>query len=408
MTALTRRAFLERAACAGALLSIARPAAAADGWFVSLNGSLTRGVSGADKIRLAAATGYGGVDWDLGPAKTAGRDATRALLAELKIKPTIANLPGARRRSSGRSLHLEHARRPRAREGLRPQRRRHPGRLALASLGQHGGRHPRRGQVAHRPPPRVRREGDAARGRARQPAADARRRDHRSHGLLPRVEEHRLRGRRQSGAPRPRARGDVAGRRRAPGPEDDGRCHEDRWRGASGRGLSGHAAATGHSLSSRCFGKWAPEVYHSYMNGKGKAGPVALLSLLHTAYAAQAEIESKLGGVGLSLAKLFALKAVADAGESLPLGQLAELLSCLKSNVTQLVDRLEADGLVERKPDPPDRGTRPAVLTPAGRKACKEGTRLQQAAERDLLGKLSRDEAQQLGALLRKVGTNPG
>ncbi|HEX9369109.1 MAG TPA: MarR family transcriptional regulator [Vicinamibacterales bacterium] len=144
------------------------------------------------------------------------------------------------------------------------------------------------------------------------------------------------------------------------------------------------------------------------MNGKGKAGPVALLSLLHTAYAAQAEIESKLGGVGLSLAKLFALKAVADAGESLPLGQLAELLSCVKSNVTQLVDRLEADGLVERKPDPRDRRTRLAVLTPAGRKACQEGTRLQRAAERDLLKKLSRNEAHQLGALLEKLGTHPG
>ncbi len=97
MTALlTRRNFLERAACAGALLAAARPAAAADGWFVSLNGSLTRGIGGAEKMRLAAATGYGGVDWDLGPAKTAGRDATRALLGELKITPTIVNLPMAR------------------------------------------------------------------------------------------------------------------------------------------------------------------------------------------------------------------------------------------------------------------------------------------------------------------------
>ena len=97
MTALlTRRTFLERAACAGALLAIARPAAAADGWFVSLNGSLTRGVSGAARIRLAAATGYGGVDWDLGAAKTAGLDATKALFAELKIKPTIINVPMAR------------------------------------------------------------------------------------------------------------------------------------------------------------------------------------------------------------------------------------------------------------------------------------------------------------------------
>src|SRR6186997_1578237 len=93
---LTRRTFLERVACASALLGLARPASAADGWFVSLNGSLTRGVSGADKIRLAAATGYGGVDWDLGAAKTAGLEATKALFAELKIKPTIINVPMAR------------------------------------------------------------------------------------------------------------------------------------------------------------------------------------------------------------------------------------------------------------------------------------------------------------------------
>jgi sugar phosphate isomerase/epimerase len=93
---LTRRNFLERATCAGALLAAARPAAAAGGMYVSLNGSLTQGVSGADKIRLAASVGYGGVDWDLGPAKTAGREATQALFADLKVRPSIVNLPMAR------------------------------------------------------------------------------------------------------------------------------------------------------------------------------------------------------------------------------------------------------------------------------------------------------------------------
>jgi sugar phosphate isomerase/epimerase len=95
-TALTRRDFLERAALASALLACAKSAAAADSMFVSLNGSVARGVSGFDKARLAAKIGYGGVDWDLGPAKTAGVEATRALYAELKIKPTITNLPMAR------------------------------------------------------------------------------------------------------------------------------------------------------------------------------------------------------------------------------------------------------------------------------------------------------------------------
>ena len=140
------------------------------------------------------------------------------------------------------------------------------------------------------------------------------------------------------------------------------------------------------------------------MNEPPRAARVDLMSLLHAAHMAQAEVESKLSALGLSLPKLFALKALFDAGESLPLGQLAERLSCVKSNITQLVDRLEADGFVGRKADRGDRRTRLAVLTAAGRKACKEGSRIQQETERDLLTMLTRDEARQLGVLLEKVG----
>lgn len=99
---MTRREFLERGSCAAALLAMARPrvARAVSGppasMFVSLNGAVTRGVGGADKIRLAGKLGFGGVDWDLGPAKTAGLDATKALFAEAKVMPTIVNLPMAR------------------------------------------------------------------------------------------------------------------------------------------------------------------------------------------------------------------------------------------------------------------------------------------------------------------------
>jgi DNA-binding MarR family transcriptional regulator len=142
------------------------------------------------------------------------------------------------------------------------------------------------------------------------------------------------------------------------------------------------------------------------MNEHARAAsrPVDLIALLHTAYAAQAEVEAKLSALGLSLPKLLALKALSDAGESLPLGQLAERLSCVKSNITQLVDRLETDGLVAREADPADRRTRLAVLTAAGRKACKDGARLQLETERELLTTLTRDEARQLGTLLEKLG----
>ncbi len=93
---MTRREFFERASCAAAVLAVSRQTRAAGSMFVSLNGAVTRGVSGADKVRLAARVGYAGVDWDLAPAKTAGLDATRALFGELKIVPTIVNLPLAR------------------------------------------------------------------------------------------------------------------------------------------------------------------------------------------------------------------------------------------------------------------------------------------------------------------------
>jgi DNA-binding MarR family transcriptional regulator len=146
-------------------------------------------------------------------------------------------------------------------------------------------------------------------------------------------------------------------------------------------------------------------MYSSYVNRIPKAGrQVDLITLLHTAHTAQAEVESKLSVLGLSLPKLLALRALSDAGESLPLGQLAERLSCVKSNITQLVDRLEADGFVARKADPADRRTKLAVLTATGRKACTDGTRLQQETERDLLTTLTGQEARQLAGLLAKLG----
>ena len=145
-------------------------------------------------------------------------------------------------------------------------------------------------------------------------------------------------------------------------------------------------------------------MYSSYMNSNGMGAPLDLYAILHTAYSAEGQVEQKLNAIGLSMAKLLALKALSEAGESLPLGQLAERLSCVKSNITQLVDRLEADGLVARTPEPHDRRTRLAALTPAGRTAGQEGTRVQQQAEAELLGNLTPEEARQLAVLLGKIG----
>jgi DNA-binding MarR family transcriptional regulator len=128
-----------------------------------------------------------------------------------------------------------------------------------------------------------------------------------------------------------------------------------------------------------------------------------LFAVLHAASVLETHVESKLEKIGLSLPKLAALHQLTQAGDSLPLGQLADRLSCVKSNVTQLIDRLEADGLVTRTADPNDRRSRIALLTAAGKKAFTRGMEIQQQAEEELFGGLSPDDTEKLHRLLAKL-----
>jgi DNA-binding MarR family transcriptional regulator len=55
-----------------------------------------------------------------------------------------------------------------------------------------------------------------------------------------------------------------------------------------------------------------------------------------------------------------------DKDSMLPMHQLASLMVCDSSNVTGIVDRLEARGLVARRPSQEDRRVKYITLTPAG------------------------------------------
>jgi DNA-binding MarR family transcriptional regulator len=90
-------------------------------------------------------------------------------------------------------------------------------------------------------------------------------------------------------------------------------------------------------------------------------------SLLHAAHALEERLESSLGKVGLSIPKYSVLSELVTAREPLSLSELAGRLSCVRSNMTQLVDRLEGDGLVQRVDDPTDRRSVRAALTDEGR-----------------------------------------
>lgn len=55
-----------------------------------------------------------------------------------------------------------------------------------------------------------------------------------------------------------------------------------------------------------------------------------------------------------------------DEGSGLPMHEIATRLACDNSNVTGIVDRLEARGLVTRRPGEQDRRVKYVVLTPLG------------------------------------------
>lgn len=132
-----------------------------------------------------------------------------------------------------------------------------------------------------------------------------------------------------------------------------------------------------------------------------------LASFLHAAALVQEQLEAALAPSGLSLAKIGALRHLADSGEPLALGQLAERIACVKSNVTQLVDRLEGDGLVRRVPDPEDRRCVRAAITDEGRVRYQAGIELLLQAEHALVSELPPADRQVLGNLLERLTLVP-
>jgi DNA-binding MarR family transcriptional regulator len=60
------------------------------------------------------------------------------------------------------------------------------------------------------------------------------------------------------------------------------------------------------------------------------------------------------------------LLSVIEPDRPMPMGELANALSCDASNVTGLVDRLESRGLLRRSPSTEDRRVKVLSLTPLG------------------------------------------
>jgi len=114
--------------------------------------------------------------------------------------------------------------------------------------------------------------------------------------------------------------------------------------------------------------------------------------LLEAARTQLDRLEDALRPVGLSAAKYYVLSQLADAPEPVPLRQLAQEQECVPSNMTTLVDRLEADGLVRRIDDAADRRSKRAELTELGREKAAAGAEAVSAVEAAFAESLSATE----------------
>ena len=107
------------------------------------------------------------------------------------------------------------------------------------------------------------------------------------------------------------------------------------------------------------------------------------------------------GQFGLSHVQCHVLHLI-EPGQPVPMSRLAEVLSCDASNVTGLVDRLEARGLVERRPAPHDRRVKVLALTPRGTRLRGEML-VHMTGQPRPLSSLSPDERRALVSLLERL-----
>lgn len=140
----------------------------------------------------------------------------------------------------------------------------------------------------------------------------------------------------------------------------------------------------------------------SQRRSQGERDRELMFALINAGRAVEQRLDEALARVGLSLTKFGALTHLVEAGEPLNLSECAKKMTCVRSNITQLMDRLEADGLVRRVEDPQDRRAVRAEVTRRGAErqaaGAKEVAKVQAMLAKTLKG---RDQ----GALRRALST---
>lgn len=105
----------------------------------------------------------------------------------------------------------------------------------------------------------------------------------------------------------------------------------------------------------------------------------------------------------LSPPQVWFLKRLHDAGAPQPVSFCADGVISSRSNATQMVDRLQSEGLVSRVRNPADRRSVLVELTESGRQRLRAGHDFLESMAIDLLAPLTPAERDEVIAVLEKI-----
>jgi DNA-binding MarR family transcriptional regulator len=114
------------------------------------------------------------------------------------------------------------------------------------------------------------------------------------------------------------------------------------------------------------------------------------------------QADAELSHLGVGAQSLGTLLRLAE-DDGLTQAELSRRQRVEAPTMCRMIDRLERDGLVERRADPSDRRATRVSLSPEGREVAARGGAVVDALERRAFEGLDEDERRRLGELLGRV-----
>ncbi|MET8770900.1 MarR family transcriptional regulator [Streptomyces sp. NPDC004658] len=125
--------------------------------------------------------------------------------------------------------------------------------------------------------------------------------------------------------------------------------------------------------------------------------------LYETTHRLRQFVEARLREKGASVARLRAMRMLAQARKPLRMRDLSEMAGIAARTATTIVDSLERDGLVERVRHPHDRRAFLVRLTDEGLRCHREAEEIDRLALAEATAALDADDRERLRVLLARI-----